>query len=178
MPTLTRTAAVLSAVTLCALAPVTPAHATAGKASTETTFVDYDQNTRTLPAGDPYCSVPVDRIYDGRVWTRTTTYADGSVLVHAWVSDVTYTLVNRANGKQLSSKLGGTEDQTFAPDGTLLTDVVRGNDINFTVPGGGRLTGYAGQESAVFDADGNATLTKQTHNMADSIFPAACAYLA
>jgi hypothetical protein len=75
--------------------------ATAGNASIETTFVDYDQNLRTLPAGDPYCSVPIDRIYDGRMWTRTTTCAHRE-----------------------------------------------------------------------------ATLTKQTHNMADSIFPAACAYLA
>jgi hypothetical protein len=64
--------------------------------------------------------------------------------VHEWVSDFTYRLRNPANGASLFSHLGGTEHRSYAPDGTLLTDEVRGNDINFTVPGRGRLTGYVG----------------------------------
>jgi hypothetical protein len=100
------------------------------------------------------------------------------VLVHAWVSGLTYTLVNPANGATLSSHLGGTEDQTFAPDGTLLTDEIRGNNVNFTVPGQGRLTGYVGHIRQVTLSDGSTDVDISTHNMADSIFPAACAYLA
>jgi hypothetical protein len=162
----------------CALAPVGAATAASAKAGVETTTTVYDHDTATYPAGDPFCPFPVERTLDGVFHTRTTTYADGSVLVHEWVSDFSYQLVNPANGTTLYSHLGGTEDLTFAPDGTLLSDEIRGNDINFTVPGGGRLTGYVGHLRQVTLPDGSTTIDIQTHNMADSIFTEACRYLA
>ena len=149
---------------------------TASGAAGTTTYVDYDQNARTFPVGDPFCSFPVERIIDGRLWTRVTT-TGGVNESHAWVSHFTYTLRNPANGKELTSHLGGTEDVTTYPDGTV-TDEVRGNDLNFTVPGSGRLTGYAGHYRQVTLPDGTLDVQIQTHNEADTVFPAACAYLA
>jgi hypothetical protein len=173
MHTLTRTAAAISAVALCGLAALPPAHA----AGAGTTFVDYDQNVRTLPAGGPYCAFPVERVLNGRISTRTSFTADGTETDFSWASRFSYVLRNPANGHQLTSALAGTEVVTTYPDGTI-TDVVKGNDLNFTAPGVGRITGYVGLEAAVIGPDGSVTLTKRTHNMADSVFPAACAYLA
>lgn len=172
-------AVAIAGAAACALAPLAPAGATAGKTSTVTTTQVFDQDTATYPAGDgTHCAFPVERTFDGVFHTRTTTYADGSVVLHLWVSDFTYTLTNPANGKTLSSALGGTEDQTFAPDGTLLTDEIRGNNINFTAPGVGRITGYVGHLRQVTLPDGSTTLDISTHNEAGSIFTLACPYLA
>jgi hypothetical protein len=173
-----RTVPAVAVAGVFALAPLAPALAQPDKTSTETTTTVFDHNTATYPVGAPFCDFPVERTYDGRFHARTTTYADGSVLVHEWVSGLTYTLVNPANGKTLSSSLGGTEDLSFAPDGTLVRDEIRGNNINFTVPGGGRLTGYVGHIRQVTLPDGTTTIDVQTHKMADSIFTVACAYLA
>jgi hypothetical protein len=169
------------AVSACAaagaLAPLNAAQATSGKTSSETTTTVFDQATATYPVGDPFCAFPVERTFDGKLLTRTTTYDDGTVVVHKWVEGLTYQLVNPANGKTLFSHLGGTEDITTAPDGTV-TDEVRGNNINFTVPGSGRLTGYVGHVAVTVLPDGTQTIDISTHNEADSIFTEACAYLA
>jgi hypothetical protein len=175
--TVTAVAAVAAAAA-CAVAPLSAARAQPGKVETQTTTTVFDEATATYPVGAPFCDFPIQRTYDGLFHARTTTYADGSVLVHEWVSGLTYTLTNPANGKTLSSALGGTEDLTFAPDGTLLTDEIRGNNINFTAPGVGRVTGYVGHLRQVTLPDGTTTIDIQTHNEADSIFTAACAYLA
>lgn len=161
----------------CVLAPLPAAHAQPGKSGTETTTTVFDHDTATYPVGTPFCDFPIERAYDGTFHARTTTYADGSVLVHEWVSGLTYTLTNPANGQTLSSALGGTEELTYAPDGTLLTDEIKGNNINFTAPGAGRVTGYVGHLRQVTLPDGSTTIDIQTNNEADSIFTAACAYL-
>jgi hypothetical protein len=163
--------------TTCLLAPLTPAQAHPGKTGSETVTTVFDHDTATYPAGAPFCDFPIQRTYDGDFHARTTTYADGSVIVHEWVSGLTYTLTNPVNGKALQSALGGTEDLTYGPDGTLLTDEIKGNNINFTAPGVGRVTGYVGHLRQVTLPDGTTTIDVSTHNEADSVFTAACAYL-
>ena len=153
------------------------AHAAPGRTDVTITRQVFDHATATYPAGDPYCAFPIQRTFDGTLVTRTTTYADGTVVAHAWVEGMTYELTNPANGKSLLSHLGGPDEVTIAPDGTV-TEVVRGNDVNFTAPGVGHLTGYVGQVVIVTTPDGTTTVPVQTHNEDDSIFTAACAYLA
>lgn len=175
MPRSVRLAAVGMAVGL--LTPASAAWARPDKVDTETVTKVFDHDTVTYPVGAPFCDFPIQRTFDGAFHARTTTYADGSVFVHEWVSGLTYTLTNPANGKTLSSALGGTEELTYAPDGTLLKDEIRGNDINFTAPGVGRVTGYVGHLRQVTLPDGSTTIDISTHNEADTIFTAACAYL-
>jgi hypothetical protein len=143
-----------------------------------TTYVDYQDDVRVIPAGAPFCDFPIERVLDGRLWTRTYTDAGGTVTrVQRWVSHFTYTLRNPANGKELSSVLGGTVTTWFEPDGTTRT-VVAGNDLNFTLPGRGRLTGYVGRYVEAAQPDGTVTIEMQTPNFADTVFPQVCAALA
>lgn len=88
----------------------------------------------------------------------------------------TYTLRNPANGRELRSVLAGTVTTYVYADGSVRS-VVAGNDISFTVPGEGRFTGYVGRYEELLSADGDFTVLAQTHNFADSVFPAACAFL-
>jgi len=169
----TRLAAVLVTAAAATVAPV----ATASAVPPSTTYVDFTQNVRTLPAGDPYCAFPIERVLDGRLWTRTYTDAAGTVTrEQSWVSHFTYALRNPANGKSLTSRLGGTVTTWFEADGSTRT-VVSGNDLNFTQPGSGRLTGYVGHYVEVDNPDGTVTIEMQTPNFADTVFPEVCAAL-
>ena len=169
-----RAAAVLvSALALTAV----PASVALG-APPSTTYIDYQDDVRVIPAGAPFCDFPIERVLDGRLWTRTSTDADGTVTrVHRWVSHFTYTLRNPANGKELDSRLGGTVTTYYEADGSVRT-VISGNDLNFTVPGRGRLTGYVGRYVEVAQPDGTVTIEMQTPNFADTVFPEVCAALA
>jgi hypothetical protein len=167
-----------TAVLVSTLAAVAVPVATAAAAPPSTTYVDFSNNVRVIPAGDPFCSFPIERVLDGRLWTRTYVDEAGTVTrEQAWVSHFTYILRNPANGKELRSVLGGTVTTWYEADGSIRT-VVAGNDLNFTQPGSGRLTGYVGHYVEVAQPDGTVTIEMQTPNFADSVFPVACAALA
>jgi hypothetical protein len=171
-----RAAAVLvsAVVTAAVVVPVTSAVA----APPSTTFVDFVNDVRTIPAGAPFCAFPIERVLDGRLWTRTYTDDAGTVTrEQRWVSAFSYTLRNPANGKELTSRLGGTVTTWFGADGSTRT-VIAGNDLNFTQPGSGRLTGYVGRYVEVAQPDGTVTIEMQTPNFADTVFPEVCAALA
>ena len=173
----TRAAAVLVSALAVVGVPVTTA-ATAAAAQPTTTYVDFADDVRVIPAGAPYCAFPIERVLDGRLWTRTYSDDAGSVTKEqAWVSHFTYTLRNPANGKELRSVLAGTVTTFFDADGTTRT-VIAGNDLNFTQPGSGRLTGYVGRYVEVDRPDGTVTIEMQTPNFADTVFTKACAALA
>lgn len=168
-----RAAAILVSAVVAAVVPV----ASAVAAPPSTTFVDFQQDVRTVPAGEPFCAFPIERVLDGRLWTRTYTDGAGSVArEQRWVSEFTYTLRNPANGKALTSRLGGTVTTWFEADGSTRR-VVAGNDLNFTQPGSGRLTGYVGRYVEVAQPDGTVTIEMQTPNFADTVFPEVCAAL-
>jgi hypothetical protein len=168
-----RLTAVLATVAAATVVPV--ASATAVPPST--TYVDFSQNVRTIPAGDPYCAFPIERVLDGRLWTRTYTDDNGTVTrEQAWVSNFTYTVRNPANGASLSSRLAGTVTTWYEANGSTRT-VTAGNDLNFTVPGSGHLVGYVGRYVEVAAPDGTVTIEMQTPNFADTVFPEVCAAL-
>ena len=169
-----RAVAVLVSALAAAVLPVTKADA----AAPSTTFVDFTNDVRVIPAGVPFCGFPIERVLDGRLWTRT--YTDDSGFVtreQRWVSAFTYTLRNPANGAALTSRLAGTVTTWFDADGTTRT-VIAGNDLNFTEGGTGRLTGYVGRYVEVAQPDGTVTIEMQTRNFADTAFPEVCAALA
>jgi hypothetical protein len=178
MSTRVRAAAVLaSAVVTAAAATLVPV-ASAVAAPPSTTAIDFDHDVRTIPAGAPFCAFPIERVLDGRLWTRTYTDDAGNLTrEQRWVSAFSYTLRNPANGKELTSRLGGTVTTWFGPDGSTRT-VIAGNDLNFTQPGNGRLTGYVGRYVEVGQPDGTVTIEMQTPNFADTVFPEVCAALA
>jgi hypothetical protein len=170
-------AALVSAVVAAAAVVVVPA-TSAVAAPPSTTFVDFADDVRTIPAGAPFCAFPIERVLDGRLWTRTFTDDAGTVRrEQRWVSAFSYTLRNPANGKELSSRLGGTVTTSFEADGSTRT-VIAGNDLNFTEPGSGRLIGYVGRYVEVAQRDGTVTIEMQTPNFADTVFREVCAALA
>ena len=170
-------AAVLVSAVVTAAAVVVPV-ASAVAAPPSTTFVDFVNDVRTIPAGAPFCAFPIERVLDGRLWTRTYTDDAGTVTrEQRWVSAFSYTLRNPANGKELTSRLGGTVTTWFGADGATWT-VIAGNDLNFTQPGSGRLVGYVGRYVEVAQPDGTVTIEMQTPNFADTVFPEVCAALA
>jgi hypothetical protein len=177
MSTRVRAAAVLVSAVVATAAIVVPV-ASAVAAPPSTTAVDFDHNVGTIPAGAPFCAFPIERVLDGRLWTRT--YTDGAGTVtreQRWVSHFSYTLRNPANGKELTSRLGGTVTTWFGADGSTRT-VIAGNDLNFTQPGSGRLVGYVGRYVEVAQPDGTVTIEMQTPHFADTVFPEVCAALA
>src|SRR5215203_1132289 len=92
-------AAVLVSAVVTAAAVVVPV-ASAVAAPPSTTAVDFEDNVGTIPAGAPFCAFPIERVLDGRLWTRTYTDDAGAVTrEQRWVSDFSYTLRNPANGK-------------------------------------------------------------------------------
>ena len=178
MSTRVRAAAVLMTAVLTTAAAIVVPVTRAVAAPPSTTAVDFDHDVRTIPAGAPFCAFPLERVLDGRLWTRTYTDDAGTVTrEQRWVSDFSYTLRNPANGKELTSRLGGTVTTWFAADGSTRT-VIAGNDLNFTQPGSGRLVGYVGRYVEVAQPDGTVTIEMQTPNFADTVFPEVCAALA
>lgn len=140
-----------------------------------TTSIDYVNDTRVVPAGAPFCDFPIVRVRDGRLWTRTYTAADGTVTrVQRWVSAYTYSLSNPANGKILLAHLGGTYTEWHDSDGTARI-IVNGNDVHFTMPGVGRVTGQTGRYVETWTPDGGVEVTA-THN-ADYQMSDVCAAL-
>ena len=178
MSTRVRAAAVLMTAVLTTAAAIVVPVTRAVAAPPSTTAVDFDHDVRTIPAGAPFCAFPIERVLDGRLWTRTSTDDAGIVArEQRWVSAFSYTLRNPANGKELTSRLGGTVTTWFAADGSTRT-VIAGNDLNFTQPGSGRLVGYVGRYVEVAQPDGTVTIEMQTPNFADTVFPEVCAALA
>lgn len=140
-----------------------------------TSYIDYVNDTRVVPAGAPFCDFSIVRVRDGRLWTRTYTDQYGNVTrVQRWVSDYTYSLSNPANGKVLLAHLGGTYTEWYDPDGTVRI-IVNGNDVQFTMPGVGRVTGQTGRYVETWSPDGGVEVSA-THN-ADYQFSAVCAAL-
>ena len=177
MFTRVRAAVLVSAVVTTAAMVVVPV-ASAATAPPSTTAVDFEDNVGTIPAGAPFCAFPIKRVLDGRLWTRTYTDDAGTeTREQRWVSAFSYTLRNPANGKELTSRLGGTVTMWFGADGSTGT-VIAGNDLNFTQPGSGRLVGYVGRYVEVAQPDGTVTIEMQTPNFADTVFPEVCAALA
>ncbi len=162
MFTRVRAAAVLVSAVVTTAAMVVVPVASAVAAPPSTTAVDFEDDVGTIPAGAPFCAFPIERVLDGRLWTRTYTDDAGTVTrEQRWVSAFSYTLRNPANGKELTSRLGGTVTTWFGA-GRLDADGHRGERPQLH-PAGQRATrrvrravrrgGPAGRDGHHRDAD-------------------------
>jgi hypothetical protein len=131
--------------------------------------------TRTLGV----CGFPITSHSEG-VFT-TWQYLDdaGNVVrerLHVEQS-FTVTLTNPANGKSISSVLGGPVVNDFLPDGTQI-QTVAGRERLFIARGEGPVAMQVGRIVFVVDPAGNETIPFATPHWDVDIFPELCAYLA
>ena len=89
----------------------------------------------------------------------------------------TVTWSNPANGKSISSVLGGPVFNVFGPDASL-TQTVAGRERLFIARGEGPIASQVGRIVFVVDADGNETVPFVAGQWDLDITPELCAYLA
>jgi hypothetical protein len=89
----------------------------------------------------------------------------------------TVTWSNPANGKSISSVLGGPVFNVFGPDGSL-TQTVAGRERLFIARGEGPIASQVGRIVFVVDAEGNETVPFVAGQWDLDITPELCAYLA
>lgn len=89
----------------------------------------------------------------------------------------TVTWSNPANGKSISSVLGGPVFNVFGPDGSL-TQTVAGRERLFIARGEGPIASQVGRIVFVVDAGGNETVPFVAGQWDLDITPELCAYLA
>ena len=90
---------------------------------------------------------------------------------------LTYTFINEATGKSITSVSPDPEHVTFNPDGSF-TMRVTGLIMHWVVPGQGVLGADAGPLVMTFDADGELVSEVQTGGHHEPRFPALCQILA
>ena len=158
-----------SVLVAAALAPVA-----AAAPPSVVTHTDVD-STRTLGV----CGFPITSHSEG-VFTVWEYFDDAGRLVRERLHverSFTVTLTNPANGKSISSVLGGPVFNEFAPDGTQ-TQTVAGRERLFFVRGQGPVAMEVGRIVFVVDPTGNETIPFATPHWDVDIFPELCAYLA
>src|SRR5262245_17150070 len=156
---------VIAAAVLAAFAPA----AAADQPVTAITHVD---RTFTFPAGPAGCPFPFLVHSEGTL--RETVFASGKDVAHAADFHITYT--NPANGKVLTTVLGGPFVVEPNADGTV-TVTINGNDGHITAPGQGTIFAAVGKLVYIADSDDVFTpleLVKSTGRQDPSQFPATC----
>lgn len=132
-------------------------------------------STRTLGV----CGFPITSHSEG-VFTVWEYFDDAGRLVRERLHverSFTVTLTNPANGKSISSVLGGPVFNEFSPDGTQ-TQTVAGRERLFIARGDGPVAMEVGRIVFVVDPTGNETIPFATPHWDVDIFPELCAYLA
>lgn len=89
----------------------------------------------------------------------------------------TITLSNPANGKSVSTVLGGPVVVDYEPDGSFTQTIV-GHERIYIVPGEGPIATQVGRQVVRFGADGSVETLFEAGMWDDSVLPAICAYLA
>ena len=138
------------------------------------THTDFD-STRTIAA----CGFPVV-IHSEGIFTTWEYYDDAGNLVRQRLhveQSFTVTWSNPANGKSISSVLGGPVVNEFAPDGTL-TQTVSGRERLFIARGEGPIAKQVGRIVFVVAPDGTETIPFVAGHWDLDITPELCAYLA
>ena len=140
----------------------------------ERTSVDFN-STRTITA----CGFPVVINSEG-VFTTWNYFDENGNLVRQRLhveQSFTVTWSNPANGKSISSVLGGPVVNEFAPDGTL-TQTVTGHERLFIPRGEGPVAKQVGRIVFVVAPDGTETIPFVAGQWDLDISPELCAYLA
>jgi hypothetical protein len=160
------------AASLAAAAVLAPAAAAAPPDVVTHTDID---STRTIDV----CGFPVVLHSEGvfTVWQ----YLDesGAVVRERWHVERAFTVTwtNPANGRAISSVLGGPVFNEFTPDGGLV-QIVAGRDRLFIARGEGPVASQVGRIVFVVDANGNETIPFVAGPWDVDITPELCAYLA
>ena len=138
------------------------------------THTNFD-STRTITA----CGFPV-QIHSEGVFTVWQYLDESGAVVRERLHverAFTVTWSNPANGKSISSILGGPVFNEFGADGSL-TQTVAGRERLFIARGEGPVASQVGRIVFVVDADGNETVPFVAGQWDLDITPELCAYLA
>ena len=140
------------------------------------TVTEDDVNV-TLPA--PFCGFPTIAHIEGVL--KTKTYVDDAGNVVRQVLNVqqsfTITYTNPANGKSISTVLGGPVFVEYHPDGSF-TQTVAGRERLYVAPGEGPVASQVGRLVVHVAPDGTVTTLFEAGRWDESVFPGICAYLA
>ena len=129
-------------------------------------------------APTPFCSFPTVVHSQGTLKVKTYTDDAGNVLreVINVQDSFTITYTNPANGKSISTKLGGPVRNEYHPDGSL-TQTISGRERLYTAPGEGVVAKQVGRLVIHVAADGTTTTLHEAGRWDDSVFPGVCGYL-
>jgi hypothetical protein len=133
-------------------------------------------STRTLG----FCGFPITSHSEG-VFTTWQYFDESGALVKERLhveQAFTVTLTNPANGKSISSVLGGPVFNEYGPDGALTKQTVAGRERLFIARGEGPVAMQVGRIVFVVDPSGSETIPFATPRWDVDIFPELCAYLA
>lgn len=125
------------------------------------------------------CGFPVEVHSEGifTVWQYLD--EEGNVVRERWHVERAFTVTwtNPANGKSISSVLGGPVFTEYFPDGSI-TQVVAGRERLFIAPGEGPVAMQVGRVVFQVDPAGTETVPFATPQWDLDINPELCAYLA
>jgi hypothetical protein len=140
------------------------------------TVIDDEVN---FTAPTPFCAFPTIVHSEGILTTKT--YLDESGNVVREVLNVqrsfTITYTNPANGKSISTVLGGPVRIGYHPDGSF-TQTITGRERLYNAPGEGVVAKQVGRLVVHVSADGTVVTLHEAGRWDDSVFPGICAYLA
>ena len=138
------------------------------------THTDFN-STRTITA----CGFPVVIHSEGRFTTWNYFDESGNLVRQRLHVEQSFTVTwsNPANGKSISSVLGGPVVNEFAADGTL-TQTVTGHERLFVARGEGPIAKQVGRIVFVVAPDGTETIPFVAGHWDLDITPELCAYLA
>jgi hypothetical protein len=138
--------------------------------------VTHDEVSFTAPT--PFCSFPTIVYSEGTLTTKTYVDENGNVVreVINVQRSFTITYTNPANGKSISTVLGGPVRIEYHPDGSF-TQTIAGRERLYNAPGEGVVAKQVGRLVIHVAADGTVTTVFQAGRWDESVFPAVCAYL-
>jgi hypothetical protein len=160
------------AALLAAAAILAPAAAAAPP-----TVVSHEPVDRTVTFNA--CGFPVVSHSEG-VFTTWQYFDEAGNLVRERLSvqqSYTITLTNPANGKSVSTVLGGPVILDYEPDGSVTQTIV-GHERIYIVPGQGPIFTQVGRQVVRFDADGSVETLFEAGVWDDALLPVICGYLA
>jgi hypothetical protein len=139
--------------------------------------VTHEEVNVTLPA--PFCGFPTIAHIEGILTTKTYTDDAGNVVrqVLNVQQSFTITYTNPANGKSVSTVLGGPVFVEYHSDGSF-TQTVAGRERLYVAPGEGPVASQVGRLVVHVAPDGTVTTLFEAGRWDESVFPGVCAYLA
>jgi hypothetical protein len=139
--------------------------------------VIHDEVNFTAPT--PFCAFPTIVQSEGTLTTKTYVDEGGNVVREVLNVQRSFTITysNPANGKSISTVLGGPVVVDYHPDGSF-TQTIAGRERLYIASGEGPVASQVGRLVIHVAADGKVTTLFEAGRWDDSVFPGICAYLA